>query len=96
VLSTAPGGYEDVCGTSIAAPHVTGVLALIAGANPDAGPDELREVLTSSARPLSCPRDYDRGGNDRQAAYCSGYRAYNGFYGHGLVDAAAALEAIAS
>ena len=27
-----------------------------------------------------------------QDAYCTGYQPYNGFYGHGLVDALAAVS----
>lgn len=94
VLSTVPGGYERRCGTSMAAPHVSGVLALLASEKPAADPGELRHALTSTARQLACPTDYDLTGNGRQDAYCTGYRAYNGFYGHGMIDAAAAVEAV--
>lgn len=91
VLSSVPGGYARLCGTSMAAPHVSGVAALVASAHPRYGPAEVRKALTSTARPLACPADYDLGGDGKQDAYCSGYRAFNGFYGHGLVDALAAL-----
>lgn len=91
VLSTVPGGYTRMCGTSMATPHVTGVAALIASAHRDYGPAELRKALTTSARTLACPTDYDLAGDGRQDAYCRGYRAFNGFYGHGLVDALSAV-----
>lgn len=91
VLSTVPGGYRKLCGTSMAAPHVSGVLALLAGAHPDATPDRLRQRLTANTAPLGCPADYDLAGDGTQDAYCTGYRAYNGFYGNGMVDALAAL-----
>ncbi|GAA5109604.1 S8 family serine peptidase [Haloechinothrix salitolerans] len=91
VLSTAPGGYRELCGTSMAAPHVSGVLALIAAEHPDASPERLRQRLTANTQPLPCPDDYDLTGDGTQDAYCTGYRAYNGFYGHGMVDAVAAL-----
>lgn len=95
VLSTVPGGYERQCGTSMAAPHVAGALALLASEEPAADPGELRHALTSTTRQLACPTDYDLTGNGKQDAYCTGYRAYNGFYGHGMIDVAAAVEAIA-
>lgn len=91
ILSTVPGGYTRICGTSMAAPHVTGAAALVASENPEHGPEQIADVLTSTARPLECPADYDISGDGRQNAYCSGYAGYNGFYGHGLIDAHAAL-----
>lgn len=91
VLSTVPGGYGSMCGTSMAAPHVTGVAALLASRNPDATPAQLRTALTEHVRPVSCPGDYDLTGTGTQDAYCTGYTGYNSFYGHGLVDAFAAV-----
>jgi subtilisin family serine protease len=93
VLSTVPDGYASLCGTSMAAPHVSGVAALIASAHPSYGPRQLRNVLYRSARPLPCPTDYDLTGDGHQDAFCAGYRAYNAFYGHGMVDALAAVTA---
>lgn len=94
VLSTVPDGFSDTCGTSMAAPHVAGVAALLAARNPDAGPEQLRSSLTSTATQTACPADYDRAGDGHQDAYCTGYRGYNGFYGHGVVNALAAVESI--
>nr|WP_245960109.1 S8 family serine peptidase [Prauserella flavalba] len=92
VLSTVPGGYEPLCGTSMAAPHVSGVAALLASARPGATPAELREELGEQAEPVSCPEDYDLSGDGLQDAYCAGYVGYNGFYGRGMVDALAAVS----
>ncbi|WP_206793073.1 S8 family serine peptidase [Amycolatopsis sp. MtRt-6] len=85
VLSTVPGGYAPLCGTSMAAPHVTGVLALLASASEKAGPRQLRRTLEARATPMPCPADYDLTGDGLQDAYCAGYEGYNGFYGHGMV-----------
>jgi serine protease len=68
-----PGGYE---GTSMAAPHVSGIAALLVGTrrlgrNPS--PNALEEQLKRTARDIGIP------GFDRR-------------YGYGLVDAAAALR----
>jgi subtilisin family serine protease len=91
VLSTVPGGYESLCGTSMATPHVTGVAALLASEHPEATPQTLTKMLTEEAAPLPCPADYDLDDTGAQDAYCEGYEPYNGFYGHGLVDALAAV-----
>lgn len=85
VLSTVPGGYAPMCGTSMAAPHVAGVLALLASAAPEARPRQLRRTLEAQAMPMPCPADYDLTGDGLQDAYCTGYEGYNGFYGHGMV-----------
>jgi subtilisin family serine protease len=91
VLSTVPGGYDRFCGTSMAAPHVAGVAALIASENPEATSQTITKMLTEEAEPLPCPADYDLDDTGAQDAYCTGYKPYNGFYGHGLVDALAAV-----
>lgn len=93
VLSTVPGGYAPLCGTSMAAPHATGVLALLAAAAPKAGPRQLRRALEAQARPMPCPADYDLTGDGLQDAYCAGYEGFNGFYGHGMVAVPAAVAA---
>jgi subtilisin family serine protease len=81
VLSTVPGGYDYACGTSMAAPHVSGVAALLASTHPGANPQELAALLRQQADPLPCPDP----ATDPAAACADG--ADNGFYGHGLVDA---------
>ncbi|CAM00726.1 secreted subtilisin-like protease [Saccharopolyspora erythraea NRRL 2338] len=92
VLSTVPGAdYDRACGTSMAAPHVSGVAALLASRHPDAGPRELTRMLLASTSPMSCPSDYDLNSDSAQDALCRGYAAYNGFYGHGMVDARRAV-----
>jgi subtilisin family serine protease len=87
VLSTVPGGYGYLCGTSMAAPHASGVAALLASVRPGAGPQQLATLLRDQADPLPCPaRSADR---DDLAAGCAG----DAFYGHGVVDALTAVSA---
>jgi subtilisin family serine protease len=50
ILSTARGsGFEERNGTSMAAPHVSGALALLAAARPDLSQAQLRDVLRATA-----------------------------------------------
>ncbi|MGW3645748.1 S8 family peptidase [Streptomyces sp. NPDC000878] len=63
VHSAAPGGgYDTMSGTSMATPHVAGVLALLAEANPNATAASLKASLLSGAFPLPQPvRDVGAG-----------------------------------
>ncbi len=80
ILSTYPGGrYAYMSGTSMAVPHVTGVVALIQAVRSALGlrpltPDETYQVLTSTARDI-------------------GPAGFDVFSGYGLVDAYAAVNA---
>jgi len=53
VLEPAPGtGYQVTTGTSVAAAHVSGVAALLLARDPDLAPDQVRTLLTQSARAI--------------------------------------------
>jgi serine protease AprX len=45
-------GYTCASGTSMAAPHVAGVIALMLDANPSLTPDQIKSTLRATARPL--------------------------------------------
>lgn len=48
------GGFGDVgAGTSFAAPHVTGMLALLLERDPNLTPDQLRDMLLNACAPLN-------------------------------------------
>jgi subtilisin family serine protease len=49
ILSTVPGGYEKDSGTSMAAPVVTGLAALILSYHPDLSAADLKRVILESA-----------------------------------------------
>jgi subtilisin family serine protease len=50
VLSTTPNnGYDSYSGTSMSAPHVAGVVALMLEANPNLTDAQVRQIVTSTA-----------------------------------------------
>lgn len=49
ILSTVPGGYEAWDGTSMAAPVVSGIAAMLKAENPDLTPAQLEAILNSTA-----------------------------------------------
>lgn len=89
--------YRYLEGTSMAAPHATGVAAIIIGrfGTPGRGgvhmdPAEVERLLYASAVQKACPpsRAYKYGPDDVQV--CEGDVARNGFFGRGVVNAARA------
>ena len=85
ILSTAGAGsgadsrhiYDFAHGTSMAAPHVAGVVALMFSVNPDLTPLDVDRLLAGNHRhPSAAPisRDWGTPGRDDE-------------YGHGLIDA---------
>jgi lantibiotic leader peptide-processing serine protease len=81
--------YRYNAGTSMAAAHVSGVAALIVSRfgdlkspkNGKLNPSWVKNTLLKTAVPKPCPED----------PRCEGSAEYNGFFGHGEVDALAAV-----
>ncbi len=67
--------YINMDGTSMATPHVSGVVALMLEANPDLTPPQVKKILQQSAEARGTPYNTDL--SDK----------YNGAWGYGLTDA---------
>ncbi|MCP2166743.1 S8 family serine peptidase [Goodfellowiella coeruleoviolacea] len=100
------GYYQFLQGTSMAAPHATGVAALIVSqygtADKDRpgtltmAPDKVEKVLRGTATKRACPVpptvSYANVGRPAEFdATCEGTEKFNGFYGSGIVDAYGAV-----
>ncbi|MEY4617388.1 MAG: hypothetical protein RJB66_2348 [Pseudomonadota bacterium] len=53
VFSSLPGGYASWSGTSMATPHVSGVVALLLSQDPTLTPEKVRERLIKTSKPLA-------------------------------------------
>lgn len=55
ILSTYHGLYIRETGTSMAAPYVSGVAALLLSKDPTLSQEEIREIIKNSAKPINSP-----------------------------------------
>jgi lantibiotic leader peptide-processing serine protease len=79
-------------GTSMAAPHAAGVIALIRSAHPDLAVGSVVALLRQTATHMPCPGVLDPGVDffGAPVQFCSGGVGSNNFFGSGLVNAGGA------
>ncbi|MBS1905689.1 MAG: S8 family serine peptidase [Actinobacteria bacterium] len=88
ILSTIPNGkYGLKSGTSMASPHVAGVLALMKSAHPELTPAQMVDKLRADATKTPCSAPQLNNG-----AACEGTTELNSYYGYGIVDALKAVQ----
>jgi serine protease AprX len=62
--------YTEISGTSMATPHVAGVVALMLDADPTLSPDDVKQIIQQTATPMPGRADYEVG-----AGYINDYAA---------------------
>ncbi|MEU4497293.1 S8 family serine peptidase [Streptomyces sp. NPDC023998] len=93
ILSTLPGGkYGYKAGTSMASPHVAGVVALIKSKHPHASAAQVKALLYAEADDTACTNPYDIDADGKVDAVCEGPKGKNAFYGTGVADALDAVR----
>lgn len=78
------GDYNTISGTSMATPHISGIVAQLFQANPNATPAQIEAAIESTAYKYTNGAPYEAGTN--------GTTSFD--KGHGLVDVVAAANAI--
>ena len=84
--------YIEINGTSMAAPHATGVAALIKQLHPGWGPAAIAAALQRSASALACPPNWEPLFEGDLRLKCYGGGGRTSFFGSGMIDAQAATH----
>ncbi len=92
VIETSFDFYSLSSGTSMAVPHVSGVLALMKSANPHLTVDQAKDILFGSAMPIRKAEFESKMENGLDGSYRDEKKTYKFHYGHGLVNAAEAVN----
>jgi subtilisin family serine protease len=88
-----PGDYVDLSGTSMAAPHIAGIVAQLFQAAPGATPGRLEAALKTTAYKYADGAPYERAGSATMTAATTATTT-SADKGSGLVDVVAAVRAL--
>ncbi len=83
--------YAYLQGTSMASPHVAGLAALVKSIGIQS-PGAVTARINNTADSHDCPPSFNPGPPFDFEAHCAGGPGYNGFYGHGQVNALRAVS----
>jgi subtilisin family serine protease len=78
ILSAIPFGYEILSGTSMAAPHIAGSVAVLRSINPGLTVEQLESILASGAKDLAEPGPDNSSGAGRLDLFVSAQIAIKG------------------
>jgi len=78
IFSAIPYGYETLSGTSMAAPHIAGSVAVLRSINPGLTVDQLETILASGAKDLGEPGPDNSSGAGRLDLFVSSQVAIKG------------------
>jgi subtilisin family serine protease len=94
ILSTVvqDNGYASYSGTSMASPHVAGVLALMKSVHPTWTPAQMLEKLRAQADDHACAPAETVPPTVSNGPACVGPATNNSYYGEGIVDALDAVR----
>ncbi len=76
----------------MSSPHAAGVAALVKEMHPNWSPGAVKSAVQRSAQHLDCPANWQPLNPSDERLKCYGGGGRTSFFGHGLVDAAAAAQ----
>jgi len=93
-LTAVDGGgrYVYLNGTSMSSPQAAGVAALVKEQHPLWSPGAVKAAVERSAQRTTCPPDWEPLNGADERYRCYGNNGRTSFFGHGIVDAAAAAS----
>ena len=81
--------YQTISGTSMAAPHIAGIVAQLFQADPSLTPAQVEDVLEDTAHRFGAPDSYEADDPARNDDHATSFDK-----GHGLVDVTAAVARV--
>ncbi len=92
VLANDGSRYGYLNGTSMSSPHAAGVAALVKENHPGWSPGAVKAAVQRTTQQLSCPANWEPLSSGDEREKCYGNNGRTSFFGHGLVNAAAAAQ----
>jgi subtilisin family serine protease len=94
IKSTVPGGWGFMSGTSMAAPHITGVIALMLEANSSASVSDIKRILNETSDSVNKCYECTWSGGNCTNYYGTEIECTRNVTGSGIVNASRAVSMI--